>query len=133
MHIANPIQVRGPIFLKRGAYRVTSPNGDAEMVTIITTASDAQRTGDRMAEKSQNVTDGWVEVQSSEGDGSISWRRGRSRNRASQSIVNRITARPSWTSSPDCTRSPRGSRGGTRMLRPPRTMTVGLLLASLKR
>lgn len=66
VHIANPIQVRGPIFLKRGAYRVTWPNGDAEMVTIITTASDAQRTGDRMAEKSQElVTDGWVEVQSS--------------------------------------------------------------------
>lgn len=65
VRIANPIQVRGPVFLKRGAYRVTWPNGDVEMVTIITMASDTQRTGDRMAERSPElITDGWVEVQS---------------------------------------------------------------------
>src|SRR5688572_28458007 len=66
VHIANPIQVRGPIFLKRGCYRLTWPNGDAEVVSIIATTSDAPRAGDRMAERSQElVTDGWVEVHSS--------------------------------------------------------------------
>ena len=65
VHIANPIQVRGPIFLKRGSYRVTWPNGEAEMVTVIPTTVDTPRAGDRMSERSQElVTDGWVEVQS---------------------------------------------------------------------
>ena len=65
VRIANPIQVRGPIFLTRGAYRVTWPNGDAEMVTLIATAVETQRTGDRIGERSTElVTDGWVEVQS---------------------------------------------------------------------
>jgi hypothetical protein len=65
VHIANPIQVRGPIFLRRGSYRVTWPNGETENVTIITMASDTQRAGDRMADRSPElITDGWVEVQS---------------------------------------------------------------------
>ena len=65
VRITNPIQVRGPIFLKRGAYRVTWPNGETEGVTIINIASETQRTGDRMAERSPElITDGWVEVQS---------------------------------------------------------------------
>jgi len=61
VQITNPIQIKGPVFLKRGTYNVTWPNGDVEKVTIITMAADTNKMSDRSPEL---VNEGWVEVSS---------------------------------------------------------------------
>ena len=57
----------------------------------------------------------------------------RGRSFVAHETVTRSTARPSCSWSPDRTRTPRGSRGATRMVFPQRRIDVGLLLPSLNR
>lgn len=61
VNIGNGVQLRGPLFLKHRAYKVTWPNGDEERVTIVT-VPQARRLSDGSPEVVEN---GWVEVQSS--------------------------------------------------------------------